>query len=66
MPRDTSKTQISATVLAEVKAAVGERAEQEDRDPSRILLRALTVYLSLPLDEAERMVQDARGGKADG
>lgn len=58
---DATRTTVSATVTPERKEAITARAEAEDRDTSRVLARALDVYLALPLDEAERMVADARG-----
>lgn len=62
MPRkpDENRTQLSATVPATLKQRIADRAVDEDRGDSAIVTRALDVYLSLPVDEAERMVRQAR------
>ncbi len=61
-PRQSNpdRTQISATVPTAIKTAVAARAEEEDREVGRIVARAVECYLSLPVDEAERMVRQAR------
>ena len=59
MPKpDSARTQISANVPPDVRAAVDARAEQEDRPPAFVLRRAIRLYLSLPVDEAERLLRE--------
>lgn len=51
------RQQVSATVPADVKSAVQERADLEDRDVGKIVARAVRLYLALPVERTDVLLR---------
>lgn len=64
MSKPDGRSSVSATVPPELRSALEARAEAEDRDIGRVARRALVVYLTMDPAEADRLVAEARNGKA--
>jgi hypothetical protein len=58
MPRQSDRATVNATVPPDVKAALVQRAESEDRTEGSVVKRALRLYLSMPVEETEQRLRE--------
>jgi hypothetical protein len=64
MPRQSDRATVNATVPSDVKAALVQRAEAEDRTEGSVVKRALRLYLSMPVEETEQRLRELGTPKA--